>query len=369
MLKFPLGSIVSLLTHPFTSDLQDITIAGNHIHTPPLMVVIEIIKSCDKQFKVSPCHKYKCLWFSSRRNNFEEFYFLETDLKMICCEEQTTTKELEPGQLVVLSTNALESNKRKSSITFDLNYIERKKDIQETAFLNFVSPVMSISCVKPFHSSRDTKASTDIKQQKIYPSTMVKCKWFDLNTDKFLELFIPRQALTEVPMPPYRALTEINIAIKHKFFLIFDGSLIKPICILNNSGIYSIKCFDFVLQQLQIMVIKELVEIKTLSTIYLESAPRFIKDVNCRTLQLNFNVEMLFKKYEILSKQPYVSLRYRDRYGIMTERTISNYEIIIIFDQETQSKSVKYIHAYCHSRNAYRNFRLENILEANILQI
>jgi predicted DNA-binding transcriptional regulator YafY len=69
------------------------------------------------------------------------------------------------------------------------------------------------------------------------------------------------------------------------------------------------------------------------------------------------------------SQKKIIIIKYEDNLKLVTFRAISNYRIISGDDWLKKGEITKYVRAYCHLRNAERNFRLESIQRASELKI
>jgi uncharacterized protein YodC (DUF2158 family) len=372
MPKFSIGDVVTLRTHPFCSESTDIIISGEYLMIPPLMVVIEIINHSIIDSEKDKTNKFKCIWFSTKKNHFNENYFSESDLKKINIDTSEERIEIEVGNLVSLSTLPLELGKRRSFLNMETNQTgDIKSSNSVTGLLSFVSPVMTVIEVKKFDSTKEKKTAPEIKSQKTYPINIAKCKWFDAIGEKFSECFIATDALSIILNPPSTLLTLVNDAIMNQKCLGLGLTLIRPMQISNRSGQYYLNCFNFITQQNTTLPFGLLSTIKIINNHIKAIAPifKFRTQKGTKILKLIVNVEDLIKKAITRSNKNYVVIKYQDRLGNITNRTISKYGIILgDDDRDLKASMIKYVRAYCHLRKAERNFRLTSILEATELE-
>lgn len=373
MPKFSIGDVVTLKTHPFSAETTDVIISGEYLMIPPLMVVIETIDHSVIDSEKDIKDKYKCIWFSSKKNQFQESYFPETDLKNVHADKETDISEIEVGNLVTLLTLPIELGKRRSFLNTETNQSGGVKSSSSvTGLLSFVSPIMTITEIKDFDQSKDKKTAPEVKPKKTYPKKIAKCKWFDSLGEKFSEYLIAVDALAVLPNIPHKLLDLISQAITDNHYLKLDYTLLKPIQITNRSGRYYLNCFDHVMQQNRPLSFSELISVNVITNPFKAIAPLF-KPKNKKGnkfLKLTNDVESLIKKAISRPKKNYITIRYKDNLANITSRTISKYEIILGDDDlRPDGSMIKYIRAYCHLRNSERNFRLDSIIEAKELTL
>jgi len=336
---------------------------------PPVMVVIEVT---DHSPSPKPqLNKYKCLWFSTKQNQFKESHFLENDLKNIEAEVLDASKMV-VGDKVVLKTLNIELGKRRSFLNTESSLSGQKQLNNITALLTFVSPIMHVVEIKPFDIEKIKKTSEVTTHTKLYPSTLVKCKWFDSVAEKFSEAFIPQDALLTVPEVDNKLIIKIEKAIKRDRFLDLGGILFKPAQLSNRSGTYYLTGFNHITQQNQTIKVDDLPAFKLLRKPFLATAPFYSvkKKGPKRILSQSQTIRDLIKTAIGRSNNNYVTIKYIDKLDIITRRTISEYEIVLGEDEISSSKKmIEYVRAYCHLRNDIRHFKLDNILEANEINI
>jgi len=372
MPKFFIGDIVTLKTHPFCSQTNEITISGEYIMIPPLMVVVEIIDHSAATSTNDPFDKFKCLWFSTKENQFKENYFTEPDLKKVISDKKKELLEIMPGNLVSLSTMPIELGKKRSFLNTETGQTVTKSTSSVTGLLTFISPVMTVTEVTDFDCNKDKKTSPDVKSKKTYPEKVAKCKWFNAVAEKFSECLIALDALAVIPETSDEMLQLVDETIKAKTYLKLKNTIIRPIQISNRSGSYHLDCFDYVLQRNRTMAFTELIIPEALKNPFVEHAPIFQKKGSAgkKTLELTLTVEALIQKVIDAKIKNYIIIKYKDKLGNTSNRTISRYETLMGNEDFTPTGPlIKYLKAYCHLRRANRNFRLAAILEASELDL
>ncbi|TWR27528.1 WYL domain-containing protein [Mucilaginibacter pallidiroseus] len=368
MPKFIIGNTVVLQSHPFQENITSIIISGEFLMIPPIMIVTEIINHDDDP-EPKPVNKYKCIWFSSKRNQFVESNLLEGDLRLINLKE-IEEEELQLGSLVALKTLPVELGKERSFLHSELLQNSTKKTNTSSGLLTFVSPVMSVIEIVKHNDEKDSKVSSDIKRKKIYPENLVKCKWFDAAGEKFSEYLLPIESLLVIPKPNEELLSMLSKAISEDSYLLTGDTLLKPLQLSNRSGYFHLTYFDYVLNKNISKEIDQIIDPKIILNPFKTHAPIFKKRkkggkiILKQTIDINTLLEKALKRTD----KKYLFIKYQDRFGQITTRTISRYELIEGEDDLSLKKSlIKYLRAFCHLRNADRNFRITSIIEVSEL--
>jgi uncharacterized protein YodC (DUF2158 family) len=370
MSKFLIGEIVSFQSHPFSKVTTEVIISGEYQMIPPLMIIVEIMSKKDSDASLDE-NKYKCLWFSSKTNQFKESYFLETDLKTIV-RPDLEFSHIKKGALVSLSSADLELGKKRSFMISEVNKLATKSSQSMAGLLTFISPVMLVIELDDFEVSKGKTAIVSDKVYTTYPTKVAKCKWYDSVTEKFSEKWLPLDTLSEHIIISEDLLNFIQSAINNNTYILLDTTIIQPSQISNRSGVYFLNFFDYVLQQYQTINLKDISKLDNVTTPYIKRAPLFKEKgrKSKRALKLVVTVEDLFEA-EIASKvKHFITIKYLDQYHNLTTRTISNYRFLIGDDiDDLFGAKVKYVVAFCHLRQNERNFKLSSIIEANLLNL
>lgn len=369
MPKFVIGDVVTLQTHPFCAETNNIVISGEYLMIPPLMVIVEVIDSSLRSQEKNLEDKYKCIWFSSKKNQFEESYLLESDLKNVKFEkkEQSIIKS---GDLVCLCTLPIELGKERSFLNKETNASSSQVKSSVSALLSFISPIMSVVSIIYYDSTKDKKTAPGLRKYKRYPEKVAKCKWFDAIGEKFSEYLIPLETLMLIPPPPSKLLALLDQAITEKLILKLENTIIRPIQISNRSGSYHLSFFDYISYKNQNLPIENIIEPKPIKNPYKAHAPIFKKRGKSgkKILKLTTSIETILVNAVSRRKKNYIFIKYRDKYNNFTNRTISKYEIIKGVDEFT-GDIIEYLKGYCHLRQADRNFKIKSILEVSELDI
>lgn len=372
MPKFFIGEIVTLQTHPYNPETNNVIISGEYQMIPPLMVVFEIIEKLALSGEKEAIDKFKCLWFSTKENNFKESYFLESDLKSLNIKNGEDNQEIRVGNLVTLITMPTELNKKRSFLHSETHDTITKSTSSITGMLTFISPVMTVVEIAEFDSEKDKKTAPEIKVKKSYPKKIAKCKWFNAVAEKFSETWIAIDALNALPEVPHKLLQLVDDTIKAKAFLKLENMIIRPTQISNRSGSYYLGYFDYILQQNSTLPFTDLITPSTTTSPFKSHAPFFKQKgrKGKKVLRLTISVEELIKKLLSATNRSYIQIKYKDNFGNVSTRTISQYEFIMgENDLDFSGPLIKYVKAYCHLRRAERHFKLASILEASELDL
>lgn len=370
MPKFNIGEVITITTHPYASETCNIIISGEYQMIPPLMIIIEIIYGHLLSDEKSNPVKYKCIWFSTKDNLFKESYFVENELKSIGLETESNTKIIKIGDHVALTTQLIELGKKRSFLNAETQQNKTNYKSSVTSLLTYISPVMQVIDLNDFDLSKEKIPNKKITI--IYPEKLVKCKWFNAVSEKFSECWIPLEALYCLPIISAKLLSLVQKSIEKKTYLKMHDLLVKPIQISNRSGHYYFEYFDYISQKIDTLPFTELIKPIQIKNPIKAFAPKFEKKTfkGKSILKNTFTVQKLIEKAILKSTKSYITITYKDKFEKISYRTISKYKIISSDGElESSGKPAKYVNAFCHLRNAERNFKLESILEAKELVI
>lgn len=372
MSTYSLGDIVSLKSHPFNCESQSI-ISGEHLLTPPLMVVVEIINVTKSEFsefdgqiqqeaKKSNC---KCLWFSSKTNTFEEAWFYSDQLKII--KKNDGFADLKKGSTAIFKTYELEEYKLKSSKTTEIKGSQKNSRTIVNNSLSYVPPVMVIMEVR--HEKKeerlfDTKTG---EQKKFIPSKFVKCKWYSNTNEKFVEKFLPIETLCCIPQVDLKKFQELEYYIKKGSVIKNEGTLLQPSNFSCQSGFYYLEGYDFIKNEVVRKIFGNGFEIENPKKLYLSEAPDFAL---LSTGKWSLTSSLLKVIQDCKDSKNYLRIKYKSEQDVTTIRTLKNIEILENIElTDEDKKTVTYINAYCCLRNDKRYFRLDRILQAKQLNL
>lgn len=247
MSKINLGDVVAPLNHPFYPAYLDTIISGEHLMIPPMMIITEILATTRGEYSeldgsktaLKDTSNCKCLWFSSKTNQFEETWISSNQLKVLSAiVAKTDNPKSLVGKLVSLKSLRLETGKRKSNLTNEQKEGASLGKTSISSLLSFVPPIMQVVEVK---EADDKEKKFDVKsglQKRFISSHNVKCKWFNANSEKFSERYIPLEALLFIPVISNEKLDVLKKFIDAGSILKLGNSLVKPLSLSFNSGEY-----------------------------------------------------------------------------------------------------------------------------------
>lgn len=385
MTTLSIGDTVAFKSHPYNSTLKEklITseIIGEHLMTPPLMVVIETLfhskgsyddKSGNEVLQ-NKSYSAKCLWYNSSLHQFEETWIHQNELKKITCENDPisiTSEEFKDWKdykfrLVSLRTLKQELGKEKRS--------ERKegtiKRDQITHYLEFVSPIMELIEIRKFEIKEtqfDPKKNSDRK--KGFPQFIAKCKWYNPKGSKYSEKFLPLEALNLIPQIDPELFDSISDIIGEENFIFIEKMfgdiekkfLFKP-SLLYKSGYYYLTGYNILNNKEESIALDNDIAHKQIETPFGETWPLFDADQKLITVDtfINTNIEI----------ENYWRIKYENYLGEVTTRTITPKSIGNEYATNIGEKTVNYLTANCHWRNAERHFRFDRIRSIQVIEI
>ena len=371
--KIAIGQIVSFISHPYTSEQNNIIISGEYLMTPPVMIIGELIqpiiagkKKIDKKNV-----KCKCIWFSNKTNQFQEDWFRSSELKVVA-DNTKRPSSIKLNNMIALKTLEIELGKKKSNLNVEINQTGSLKDLNSiTSVLSFISPVMQCIEIKKFDEKFIKGAAKLTNHVKTFPTKMVKCKWFNPVSEKFSEKFLPIETLYNLPIVSDELINVLTKTIKEGKLLKLTHTIIKPRHISNRSGYYKLTYFDYVLNINKELDISKIGEYKMLANFFKNNAPKFnLKRVPPVTLKvLDEEINKVIVTAAGRAKKNYLRIKYKDTHGNTTVRTIKEYEIVMISDIDPTMPQIAFLQGYCYLRKALRSFRISNILEVYELNL
>ncbi len=399
---FPIGTIVALKSHPFSENLS-VVFGGDPQHVSPLMVVCEVVlnnkfthdEHSGIELSNKHTHLYRCTWFSSKNYKFEEEWLSGRLLKKVCSTEGNVSlvNRSFVGANLALRTLQLESKKLKTSLNGDSSSGEFRKKL--TAIMDFVSPIMQFSGTLKFESKEPTFDPKTQTRRRYVPSDLVKCKYYNPVSEKFSEYVLPVECLTLLPEVSNEKKELINWYVQSKALIakiellesengtkkVIDSVLI-PKRLVHKFGLFFLECFDCYsnngteiqidsnheqFQLLQIYnafnpfsIVDGVINYTDFSEFELRKLLRFHNDdtKNISTIQ---NENSLFFR-----------IRYRGASGTETLRIVRgcrffSSDIKMPSDNNADERYFGYMEAYCHLRQANRNFRTDRIVSFEVL--
>ncbi|WPR76020.1 hypothetical protein [Algoriphagus sp. NG3] len=384
MTTLSIGDTVAFKSHPYNSSSNEklITseIVGEHLMTPPLMVVIETLYHLKGSYddksgnEILPkkSHSVKCLWYNSSLHQFEETWLQQNELKKVICdynEINITSEEFKDWkdlkyQLVSLRTIKQELEKEKRSARKEGS---TKKD-QITHYLEFVSPVMELLEIKKYEIKEAQFDPKNGERKKGFPKFIAKCKWYNPKGSKYSERFLPLEALNIIPEIKSDTLDSISKIIEEENY-IYDVKIVNEIerkylfkpTLLHKSGYYYLSGYN-ILTNKEGSIQLENKEYANAANIFGETWPMFTIERKMISIVafIEANIEV----------ENYWLIKYENYHGEVTSRTITPKTINedqIANGEETSI--VKYLTAHCHLRTAERHFRFDRIRSIQVIQI
>lgn len=395
MMTIRLGDLYSLKNHPYKEDQRNIKIAGLASMTPPILVVSEILnspKQHDVETGIIKPKQVKCIFYSHKSHNFENSWFSVNDIKLIG-ENNTNAERGEQYNDEIVTKNTVLSKYSNPSIIEEIkkeflnnqvilkscdlelgklkitySQTEYKSSDKVTAHLNFLPPVLTVIDVKV----NDDKISYNPKSgnfKKIFSTYLLKCKWYNPNTDSFSEDYIPIDAIQKIEAPDLNLVATAiinNNIFRHdlrkneKKIDIFKESsntlshiYLQPLEIIFNHYKYQIRYYDIFRDRYSKMDLSALIideDKMTMDDLILEKIPEYKKELEDYTKIKDFPFKI----------NQYYRINYRDLSGNITKR--------IIYLKEYFPNKV--LIADCLLRNGEeRHFRLDEnaILKLEVL--
>jgi hypothetical protein len=376
---FKLGDVVALSSHPFTSLQQNILVGGEPQLISPLMIIIEILGDVQNlydenvgnqiQEKGGVTAQCRCMWYSSKSFQFEEALISSKLLKKIQDDNDSVPKEkdvsgkythLQIGTSVTLGTAQLELKKLKSSY-------KKEGDNERSSInplLSFVSPIMQIIGTAKNESKEPTYDPKTGKKKKEISELLIKCKWFNPSSEKMSEKLIPIEALSIIPKVDEEKLSEIDSFVKNGEHIIikFNGreTIINPQNIRCTHGFYTLSGYDYLSNKVEEFPIDDKLNmLKKCENRFSIKVPNFQND---ELKKEKYSIQLEKVIGEAKNNNSYVRIKYGDRNGNVTLRTIKKFRI------ESNAEET-YLIGHCILRNAERNFHFERIQFLEVLNL
>jgi hypothetical protein len=399
---FPIGTIVALKSHPFSENLS-VVFGGDPQHVSPLMVVCEVVlnnkfthdEHSGIELSNKHTHLYRCTWFSSKNYKFEEEWLSGRLLKKVCSTEGNVSLSNRSfvGANLVFRTLQLESKKLKTSLNGDSSSGEFRKKL--TALMDFVSPIMQFSGTLKFESKEpifDPKTQT---RRRFVPSDLVKCKYYNPHSEKFSEYVLPVECLVLLPEVSEEKkklvdsyIQSMALIAKNELVQSENGtkkvidSVLIPKRLVHKFGMFFLECFDcYSNNRIEIQVDSNLEQFQVLQVYSAFSRFRVLAGVFNYTDFSEFELRRLLGEMDddtkdISTIQNENSLIFRIRYrGVASSETqrivrscnFRSSNIKMPSDNSDFERYFDYMEAYCHLRQADRNFRTDRIVSFEVL--
>lgn len=377
--QWGIGAIVALKSHFYSqdNDTENVYLTGEPLLNSPLMIVVEVLQETKGQSGVSkrkesdqvPNYRYKCMWYSSKQHQFLEVWISPDFLKLIVPYDQTTDisdQYSQPGITVEFRTAQIELGKKKSTLQKSL---KEEEGYKITAHLSFVSPILQVIDVK---ENTSTSSKIDTKKNhgaKLASNYLIKCRYYNPVSDKHSEVFIPIEALSLVINDDAK-ISRIKEAIQERKFLKMDnGGILRPHKLHFRSGRFYLQAFDYIKSKDVSPNVNDIPPFSLADNYFTDQLPLFRQD-NTRILVSRIDKKGMEELLKKIGTQRYLHIRYEDFKEIVTQRTVSDAELLIDEnppEDDVETDRAVYLKAYCHLRGAVRFFRLDRIQEIKVL--
>jgi len=385
MTTLSIGDTVAFRSHPYNSSSKGkliiSQIIGEHLMTPPLMVIIETLfhskgsydEKSGNEILPKKSSSVKCLWYNSSLHQFEEAWLHQEELKKVTCEydqiiitseESKHWKHLR-NSLVSLRTLKQELGKEKRSAKKD----GIKESHQISHHLEYVSPVMELIEIRKFEIKESQFDPKTGDRKKDFPQFIAKCKWYNPKGSKFSERFLPVETLNLIPEIDTKIFDLISNIIEEEIFVYVEKKigeivrkfLFKP-SLLHKSGYYYLSGYNILNNKDESVYLDDDINPILVENPFTETWPKFDPDRKLIPKEnfINANIEV----------ENFWRIKYENYHSEVTSRTITPKAIgtdKISIDNETST--IKYLTAHCHLRNAERHFRFDRIRSIQVIEI
>jgi hypothetical protein len=390
-MQFNLGTVVSLKSNGLLplANHNFIKLGGNEKFTTPLMVVIEILHNTSTDYddetgenksSKKGNEKYKCIYFSNKSMKFEENWFSKNELKQYGEEDEIhnniNSNDLNWGDIVRFKTVDEEAKKTKS-------FNEGENNKNSKPLLNFTSPAMQIvGFATPDRKESLIDSYNGLKKRDV-SKKIVKCKFFNVDSDKFSEQLIPIECLQKIIDENIdEKLNTISSSIKENCNVLIEFKNSKEISDENVYNIQNIKYFgspksiSFISGRYQMEFYNELKKknefiwldlIKDFHKIDL-SESKYFPTIN----KDNSNLKSIFEFFDEQGndlKGKHLKITYKN----LKEQIVSRYITIIeisnqLDNNDTINSKYYYLKSFCHLRAAEREFRSDRMLSIRTIE-
>lgn len=372
--KFNIGDVVALSTHPYSLNLLNIIISGDHRKVSPLMVVTDffLVKISNHETIKTSVFKYRCMWFSDIENKFKEGLIVEENLKLIKKAELILSKvDIHPNVIVKFRTSSFELGKKKSSHSFT-NNLSSSKSITVTSLLTYLPPLMQVLDVKEFIEKKNSGNNLIFSGLKSVHTFDVKCIYFDNKSNKISEVILPIETLDLVEIINERVIEMINHSIENNKYLQikYPGIIervVEPLSITFLEGNYVLNAYDFILNNTIDFEISNENELHICDSPFLNEYPKFNIIENPKAASKEYIIQEFVEAVKkAIPNNSYLRFKYKNKNDEISDRTVKNYEIIIV--EEENNKKI-YLSGYCLLKKAVRYFRIDRIQNLQELEV
>ncbi len=402
-----LGDIVVANSHPYWQENPKVNIAGDSQLISPLMVIVEILSETRDRFDERTGIKLvdkgnaqcKCVWFGTNSHSFVEGWFSSKNLKIfrrasenelwvnlsadIDDKKIAVIRSLYLNRSVVLKTTMVETNKRKITSS-EIGYFN-DRTTKTTFPQSFVSPTCEVIDVKIPEENKGKLGVYDPKtgSKKRYLSAgSVKCKWYNSNSEKWSEHFLPIEAISLIEIISEEKLNDVSEVIESDGYYKCKSALLdipkaepivilKPKAINNLNGSYFLAVHDIVHEKmldilLSTELLEELEEIKEKDVFTGDHFPNFNFSPGAKapkTAEINDYLNALIDKAS--REHRYILINYKNSNDQLSRRVLKTYFIV----PKSEKNGSDYLHGYCCSKREMRTFRIDGIRNIKVLSL
>lgn len=369
-MEIKIGTVVSLKSNSLLQSVNCnfLSIGGNENFVTPLMVVVETVFKTTSEIdeetgeitsNLKGANKYKCTYFSNRGMKLEENWFFANELQTYGGSTESfhnsiNSKDLKWGDTVRFKTVDEEAKKTKSFSNGD-----NQKRIKP--LMTFTSPAMQIIGFANSDSKEPLIDSYTGKKKREKTKKLVKCKFFNVEADKFSEQLIPIECLQKIDNSKMDELfAEISRIIEGEDYIIVKDNDSKyfgrPMTVNVYSGRYQLVFYNELIKRNEFIwmdLIQSLQEVDI-------TDGEYYPGIHPSTNNLVTVYEFLQGVEEI--KGCHFKITYKNLKEQIVSRFITVKEISKPFAAGDESEQYFYIKSHCHLRNAEREFRSDRIL-------
>ncbi|MCU0423201.1 MAG: hypothetical protein MUC81_10350 [Bacteroidia bacterium] len=369
-----IGSVVTLKSNGLIplSGYNFLSLGGNEKFSIPLMVVVEVLfgtqieydeESGAEKASFKGKNQYKCVYFSDKSMKLEENWFFENELAVYGSlgdkvHKNENVKNIKWGDIVRFKTTDEEAKKIKS---FN-NETEFKG---QKSLVAYTSPAFLVTGFANIDKKESIVDPISGKKKRDKSSKLVKCKFFNLDSDKFSEQIIPIECLQKIDNSRLESnLTQIANFLSINSFIIVEVSGNKFFGKVKSTHVYS--------GRYQLVFYNELH--KNHELIWLDEILNFI-EIDLTRSTYYPGIHDVSGESKLIDIKGYISTNRANLRGVnfkivyqnLKGEIISRYISIKEVSVEIEEKYY-YLKSYCYLRNAEREFRSDRILSIRTIE-
>lgn len=379
-MSFNLGSVVSLKSNGLLplAKYNFLSLGGLEYYTTPLMVVFEILYSTqieideetgEEKVKQRGKNKYKCMYFSNKSKKFEENWFNENELELYGEVDHPVhvsvgKSDIKWGDVVRFKTIDEEAKKTKS-------YSDNNKTKVPKPLLTYTSPALQVVGFVSVDKKEPLVDPYNGQKKRDKSQILVKCKFFNSDSDKFSEHQVPIECLQIVDQ------TEVSTKLDLISRLINDNVTVilgmkdesqcfgKPNSVHAISGRYQLVFYNELLKKEQYIWLDLILEFEAIDLSKSQYYPGVhkVKGVD----QLIDVSDFILEEAAKLEKNKF-KIVYRNLKDQVVSRYISIKKISTSVEDPISKRSYCYLKSHCYLREDEREFRSDRILSIRTIE-